>query len=162
MYNKITIIGNLTRDIELRYTAGGTAVASCGIATTRKFKSQDGTQKEDVTFVDITFFGRTGEVANQYLKKGSKLLVEGRLKLDTWEDKNGGGKRSKHSISVENMVMMDNKSNNGETNQSPNQGYQQPQQQTQSTDSGYKNYQAPQQPQQQMPQIDIDEDSIPF
>ena len=109
MFNKTIIVGNLTRDLELKYTQGGTAIGSTGIASTRKFKGGDGAMKEEVLFVDITFFGRTAEVANQYLKKGSKLLVEGRLKLDNWTDQNGG-KRSKHSIVVENMTMLDSKS----------------------------------------------------
>lgn len=108
MFNKVILVGNLTRDIELRYTQGGTAVASTAIATSRKFKAQDGTQKEEVCFVDITFFGRTGEIANQFLKRGSKALVEGRLKLDQWTDQSGA-KRSKHSVSVETMQMLDSK-----------------------------------------------------
>jgi len=69
MYNKIIMAGNITRDIEIKYTQGGSAIASTAIATSRKFKGQDGSQKEEVCFIDITFFGRTAEIANQYLKK---------------------------------------------------------------------------------------------
>jgi len=105
MFNKVILVGNMTRDIELRYTPSGTAVGSTGVAVNRKFKGADGSQKEEVCFVDVTFFGRTAEVANQYLRKGSKILVEGRLKYDTWTDQNGG-KRSKHSVTVENMTML--------------------------------------------------------
>ena len=105
MFNKIILVGNITRDIELRYTQGGTAVSTTAIATSRKYKGQDGTQKEEVCFVDITFFGRTAEVANQYLKRGSKVLVEGKLKLDQWTDQSGG-KRSKHTVTVESMQML--------------------------------------------------------
>ena len=106
MYNKIILAGNLTRDIEIRYTQ--VAIANTAIATSRKFKSQTGEQKEEVLFVDITFFGRSAEIANQYLKKGSKVLVDGRLKLDQWTAQDGS-KRSKHSVAVENLQMLGNK-----------------------------------------------------
>jgi len=95
MFNKIILVGNLTRDIELRYTQSGTGIANTAIATSHKF-TQNGEKKEEVCFVDISFFGRSAEVANQYLRKGSKILVEGRLKLDSWVDQSGQ-KRSKHS-----------------------------------------------------------------
>jgi len=105
MFNKIILVGNLTRDIEIRYTASNLTIGSTGIATNKKFKNQMGEEKEEVMFIDITFFGRTAEIANQYLKKGSKILVEGRLKLDQWTDKNAQ-KRSKHSLVVESMKML--------------------------------------------------------
>jgi len=108
MYNKIILAGNLTRDVEIRYTQGGSAIGSTAIATSRKFKSQTGEQKEEVLFVDLTFFGRTAEIANQYLRKGSKVLVDGRLKLDQWTAQDGT-KRSKHSVTVENLQMLDTK-----------------------------------------------------
>ncbi len=108
MYNKVILAGNLTRDIEVKFTNSGLTIANTAIATSRKFKAQDGQQKEEVMFMDITFFGRSAEVAQQYLHKGSKVLVEGRLKFDQWVDQNGG-KRSKHSISVESMQMLDTK-----------------------------------------------------
>ena len=105
MFNKIILAGNLTRDIEIKYTPGGLQIANTGIATNRKFKSQTGEEKEEVMFIDITFFGRTAEVANQYLRKGSNVLVDGRLKLDQWTDSTGQ-KRSKHSLIVETMKML--------------------------------------------------------
>ena len=105
MFNKVILAGNLTRDVEVRFTASNLAIGSTGIATNRKFKSQTGEEKEEVLFLDITFFGRTAEIANQYLKKGSKILVDGRLKLDQWTDKTGQ-KRSKHSLVVESMKML--------------------------------------------------------
>lgn len=108
MFNKVILAGNLTREIELRNTAGGLAIANTGIACNRKFKSQTGESKEEVLFLDITFFGRTAEIANQYLKRGSKILVDGRLKLDQWTDKSGQ-KRSKHSLVVESMKMLGGK-----------------------------------------------------
>ena len=159
MFNKVIIVGNLTRDIELKYAPSGTAIGNTGIASTRKFKGGDGQMKEEVLFVDITVFGRTAEVMNQYLRKGSKLLVEGRLKLDSWTDQNGG-KRSKHSVTIENMTMLDSKGDNpggggGNYNQPSNSAPQQqaaPQQQQQS-------YQAPS---NTVPEIDINDDEIPF
>jgi len=108
MYNKVIVAGNLTRDIEIKYTQSGSAIGSTGIASTRKFKSATGEQKEEVLFVDITFFGRTAEIANQYLRKGSKVLVDGRLKLDQWTAQDGS-KRSRHSVTVENLQMLGSK-----------------------------------------------------
>jgi single-strand DNA-binding protein len=125
MFNKIILAGNLTRDIELRYTQGGSAIANTAIATSRKF-TQNGEKKEEVCFVDVTFFGRSAEVANQYLHKGSKVLVEGRLKFDQWTD-NNGQKRSKHSVIVETMQMLDNKSQTEMQSQpQPQQTYNEP------------------------------------
>jgi single-strand DNA-binding protein len=204
MFNKVILVGNLTRDIELRYTQGGMAIANTAIATSRKFTS-NGEKKEEVCFVDITFFARSAEVANQYLRKGSKILVEGRLNFDQWVDQNGQ-KRSKHSVTVETMQMLDSKGDNqgggynapaqsgGQSYQQPqqqqaqsyqqpqNSGYQQPQQQqpsygnAQSNNASQQPYGQPQhgynnqanmQSQQMpssndVPEIDIDEDEIPF
>ena len=103
MFNKIVLVGHLTRDIELRYTQSGAAIGSCGIAVTHKY-TLNGEKREETCFIDITFFGKQAEIANQYLGKGSKLLVEGRLKFDQWQDNNGQN-RSKHSIAVESMEM---------------------------------------------------------
>jgi len=108
MFNKVILVGNLTRDIEVRFTASNLAIGNTGIATNRKFKNHMGEEKEEVMFLDITFFGRTAEIANQYLKRGSKILVDGRLKLDQWTDKSGQ-KRSKHSLVVESMKMLGTK-----------------------------------------------------
>jgi len=122
MFNKVIIAGNLTRDIEMRFTASGLAIANTAIASTKKFKAMDGSQKEEVMFVDITFFERIAEVAQQYLRRGSKDLIEGRLKFDQWTDQNGQ-KRSKHSVSVETMQMLDSKGSNQSTNTNqPTQG----------------------------------------
>jgi len=154
MYNKIILAGNLTRDIEIRYTQGGSAIGNTAIATTRKFKSQSGEQKEEVLFVDLTFFGRTAEIANQYLRKGSKVLVDGRLKLDQWTDQQSGAKRSKHSVTVENLQMLDSKqdtqapqqNNQPQTHQAP------PSQPTPTQDQSTL----------QVPEIDINDQEIPF
>ncbi len=109
MFNKVIMAGNLTRDVEIRYLPNGSAVSNTAIATSRKFTAQNGEKKEETCFIDITFFGRSAEIANQYLKRGSKVLVEGRLDFDQWTDQNGN-KRSKHSIVVEAMQMLDSKS----------------------------------------------------
>lgn len=108
MYNKVILVGNLTRDCELRYSTNGSAIAKSAIATSRKF-SVNGEKKEEVCFVDITFFGRSGEIANQYLRKGSKILIEGRLNFEQWVDQQSGQKRSKHSVIVESMQMLDSR-----------------------------------------------------
>ena len=106
-FNKVFLMGNLTRDVEIRHTSGNTAVGNFGIATNRKFKTQSGEQREEVTFVDCEAWGRTAEVMSQYLSKGRPVFIEGRLKLDQWEDKNGGGKRSKLTVVVENFQFID-------------------------------------------------------
>jgi single-strand DNA-binding protein len=104
MFNKVVLLGNLTRDIEIRYSQNNSAIAKTGIATSRKFTT-NGEKKEEVCFVDLTFFGRSGEIANQYLRKGSKVMIEGRLSLDQWTD-DKGQKHSKHSVIVETMQML--------------------------------------------------------
>ena len=206
MFNKVVLVGNLTRDIELRYAQSGSAIANTAIATSRKF-TQNGERKEEVCFIDITFFGRSAEVANQYLRRGSKILVEGRIKFDQWVSQDGS-KRSKHSVIVETMQMLDSKAdaaaqgagdssygaptggsyeapaqqapaqsnyNNNSSQQAPQQQYGQ-QQQQQSYGSGQNNsygsqqkapaqqsYQKQEMPSAQaIPEIDIDEDEIPF
>ena len=110
MYNKVIMVGNLTRDIELRYLPSGSAIAKSAVATSYKYKSSTGEQKDEVCFLDFNIFGRSAEVANQYLKKGSKVLLEGRLVLEQWTDKDGNN-RSKHSLRVDEMKMMDSKNN---------------------------------------------------
>ncbi|MDR1007738.1 MAG: single-stranded DNA-binding protein [Campylobacteraceae bacterium] len=150
MFNRVILVGNLTRDIELRYTPSGMAICTTGIATNHRFKKQDGSQSEEVMFVDITLFGRNAEIANQYLKKGSKVLIEGRLKLDTWNDQNGQ-KRSKHTITVDSLKMMDQKGQDRSEGGNFDEEYRQP------TPSVAQNT-----PKQNIPEIDINEDEIPF
>ncbi|TWU33776.1 single-stranded DNA-binding protein [Novipirellula artificiosorum] len=104
-YNRVILVGNLTRDIELRYTPGGMAVTDIGLAVNdRRKSSTTGEWVEETTFVDVTLWGRTAEVASEYLSKGSPLLVEGRLKYDTWES--DGQKRSKLRVVGERMQML--------------------------------------------------------
>lgn len=154
VFNQFTAVGNLTRDIELRYSQSGTAIANTGLATSRKF-TQNGERKEEVCFIDITFFGRSAEVANQYLRKGSKILVSGRIKFDQWTAQDGS-KRSKHSVIVETMQMLDKKDDSGSQPQGYNHSGQGMNQPTQHEHPQHTDYQ----PQQQMPpqqqQIDID------
>lgn len=104
-YNRIILVGNLTRDPQLSYTPANTAVCKFGIATNRKWKGKDGKEGEEVCFVDCTLFGRGGETFNQYMSKGSAVLVEGRLTLDRWTTPEGD-KRSKHSVFVENFTFL--------------------------------------------------------
>ena len=137
--NKIIMIGHLARDIDLRYTQSQMAIGKTAIAVTRKY-TLNGEKREETCFIDITFFGKQAEIANQYLDKGSKLLIEGRLKFDQWTDNNGQN-RSKHSIAVESMEML------GDAKQN-NQGYQQgapkkPQQQKQPQRQQYSEPQYP-------------------
>src|SRR5882724_11528970 len=100
-FNKVILVGNLTRDPELRYTPKGTAVAKIGVAVNRTWRNEAGETKEEVTFVDVDVFGRTAENVGQYLRKGSPVLVAGRLRLDTWEDKQTNQKRSKLGVVAE-------------------------------------------------------------
>ncbi|MFG0246213.1 MAG: single-stranded DNA-binding protein [Phycisphaerales bacterium JB052] len=113
-FNKVLLMGNLTRDVEIRHTSSNTAVGNFGIAVNRRYKTQSGEQREDVTFVDCEAWGRTAEVMAQYLGKGRSVFIEGRLKLDQWEDKNGGGKRSKLSVVVENFQFVDSNQGGGQ------------------------------------------------
>lgn len=105
MFNKVIAVGNLTRDIELKYLPTGSAIAKSAIATSYKYKSQNGEQKDEVCFLDFNIFGRSAEIANQYLKKGSKVLLEGRLIYEQWTD-SSGTTRSKHSLRVDTMKML--------------------------------------------------------
>jgi len=119
MFNKVILIGNLTRDVELRYTPNGTAIAKFGLATNRTYKdSVTGENKQEVMFIDITVFGRSAEIANQYLAKGRRVLIEGRLVLENWVD-NNGQKRSKHSIVAEKIQFMDSVENKNTKTQNP-------------------------------------------
>src|SRR4029077_8730095 len=112
-FNKVILAGNLTRDPELRYTPKGTAIAKIGMAINRTWKTETGETKEEVTFVDVDAFGRQAEVVAQYMKKGRPLLVEGRLKLDQWEDKNTHQKQSKLKVVLEGFSFLD--SNRGDS-----------------------------------------------
>ncbi len=111
-YNRIVLMGNLTRDPQLSYTPSNTAVCKFGIATNRSWKDREGNAHEDVCFVDCVLFGRGGEVFNQYMGKGRQVLIEGRLKLDQWTTAEGD-KRSKHEVFVENFTFVGGRGEGG-------------------------------------------------
>jgi single-strand DNA-binding protein len=106
-FNKVILAGNLTRDPELRYTPKGTAVGRIGLAINRTWRDEAGQQKEEVTFVDVDAWGKQAETINQYLKKGRPILVEGRLKLDSWDDKQTGQKRHQLRVVMETFQFLD-------------------------------------------------------
>ena len=152
MYNKVIMIGHLTRDIELRYLPSGDAIGKSAIATSYKYKTQSGEQKEEVCFLDFDVFGRSAEILNQYVKKGSKVMVEGRLIFNRWTAQDGTN-RSNHTLRVENFKFLDSKEDNQQqttTNEQTN--YTQDHDIKQSSSK---------QTNEQMPEIDID-DEMPF
>ena len=157
MYNKIIMIGNLTRDIDLKYLPSGAAVAKSSIATSYKYKAQDGSQKEEVCFLEFTIFGRIGEVANQYLRKGSKVLLEGRLILEQWTGQDGSTK-SRHSLRVDEMKMLDSKNSNSIP---PGHQYQTIRESS-SPRENQSTYTRKPSMNATIPEIDIDNDKIPF
>jgi single-strand DNA-binding protein len=105
-FNKVILVGNLTRDPELRYTPKGMAIAKVGLAINRNWTSEGGEKKEEVTFVDVDIFGRTAENVAQYMKKGRPIMVEGRLRLDQWDDKQTGQKRSRLGVVAETVQFL--------------------------------------------------------
>lgn len=144
--NRVLLIGNLTRDPEVKYTPKGTAIAEIGLAINRNYTTESGEKREETTFVDIELFGRLAEIAGEYLKKGRPVFIEGRLKLDTWDDKQTGQKRSKMRVVGEGLQLLGAK--DGETS-APK-----PQPRT-----------PPPRPQPKAPDPDLDapeEDDVPF
>lgn len=111
-YNKVILMGRLTRDIELRNIPSGQAVANFGLAINRKWKAKDGSDGEETTFVDCEAWGKTAEVMAEYLARGRPVLIEGRLKLDQWQDKDGGN-RSKLGVVVDTFQFVDSKPDSG-------------------------------------------------
>lgn len=111
-FNQVVLVGNVTRDIELRYLADGTAVTDVGLAVSEKWKAKDGTTKEDVLFIDCTCWARTAEIAAQYLAKGSPVLFGGKLKQDRWEK--DGQKFSKIKLTVERLQLIGQKGGGGQ------------------------------------------------
>lgn len=124
--NKVILVGNLTRDPDLRQTRNGMAICEFGIAVNRRWRDQGGRDQDDVLYIDVTVWNKAAEHCAQYLQKGSPVLVEGRLHFDQWEDRNGGGKRSRHSVVAETIQFLagrsegqpeDRQSKNGRANQ---------------------------------------------
>ena len=115
--NRFTAIGRLTRDVELRVTPKGTAIATFGLAINRKFKGEDGAQKEEVTFLDFEAWQKTAELCSKYLQKGSEVYIESRAKVDTWDDKTSGQKRSKVKFVIDAVQFLGGREQQGEGNQ---------------------------------------------
>ncbi|VAX42324.1 Single-stranded DNA-binding protein [hydrothermal vent metagenome] len=137
-FNKVILMGNLTRDPEVRYIPSGSAVTDIGLAVNRTwFDKASNTKKEDVTFVDVTLWGRTAEIAGEYLSKGRPVLIEGRLQMDSWEDRETGQKRSKLKVIGEQMTMLGSKGDSGGGGGRQFQGGGQQQQQQQGGSGGH-------------------------
>ncbi len=116
-FNKVILMGNLTRDPEVRYTPKGSAVTDIGLAVNRVYSTDNGEKREETTFVDVTLWGRTAEIAGEYLKKGRPVLIEGRLQLDSWDDKQSGQKRSKLKVIGESMQLLGGRQGSGEADE---------------------------------------------
>jgi len=173
-FNKVMILGRLTRDPEVRFTPSGTPVCDLGLAVGRRIGGGDSGQerREETTYIDVTLWNRQAELAGQYLAKGRELFVEGRLTMDSWEDKNTGQKRTKLKVVCENMQFIGG-GGGGNNNNYGNQGAAPQQQRPAYQNDGYSNP-APQQqqqpvapPQQSAPaepqfEPEVDEDDIPF
>lgn len=138
-FNKVILVGNLTRDVDVRFTPGGSAVCEIGLAVNRSwFDKNSNSRKEEVTFVDVTLWGRTAEVARDYLAKGRSVLIEGRLQLDQWDDRETGQKRSKLKVVGENMTMLGSgNGGNGGGQSQQNQQYNQQQYQQPAGNDGF-------------------------
>lgn len=149
--NMVVLIGNLTRDPEMSYTPKGTAACEISLAVNHKYTTEAGEKREEVTFVEVQLWGRTAEIAGEYLKKGNQAFVEGRLKLDQWDDKTTGQKRSKLRVVCQNLQLLGNKP--------PGEG------------GGRKHDDAPEQPQRKAPAAQqrpapgtesLEQDDVPF
>ncbi len=155
-YNKVFLLGNLTRDPEVRYTPKGSAVADLGIAVNRQYTLDNGEKREEVTFVDVTFWGRTAEVAGEYLKKGRSIFIEGRLQLDSWDDKTSGQKRTKLKVIGEMMQMLGGRPGGGgasDESEEPPRGR---------ASSGGSSHGGSSVPPKSAPPSEPDDDEIPF
>lgn len=159
--NKVFLIGNLTRDPELRVTPKGTAICQFGLAVNRQFKDESGAMRDETTFIDIEAWGKQGELVSKYLTKGSPAMVEGRLKLDQWEDKQSGQKRSKLKVVLDNVQFLSSRAGAG-AGGAPG-GFGQPSMQSDDSDqtSPERHSPPPRAASKASPSGDIDED-VPF
>ena len=167
--NKVMLIGNLTRDIEMKYTPKGSAIAELGLAINRKYKHpESGELKEETTFVDVTLWGRQAEIAKEYLSKGKPVYIEGRLQLDTWDDKQTGQKRSKLRVTGEALQLLGSRGDGGGGGgvSSPDDYDQRPAPRQQSSggggNSGAGNNQQRPKPKPAPAPVQDDDDDIPF
>ena len=152
--NKVLLMGNLTRDPEVRYTPKGTAVTELGIAVNRIYTGENGEKREEVTFVDVTVWGRTAENVGEYLRKGRPVFIEGRLQLDSWEDKQSGQKRNKLKVVADNVQFLGSRGSGGGGG-GPEEGDEAPRSRT---GGGARNAPPPKVPRPAEP----DDDEIPF
>jgi single-strand DNA-binding protein len=163
--NKVMLIGNVTRDPEIKYTPKGSAVTDLGIAVNRVFTPDGGEKREETTFVDVTLWGRQAEIAGEYCKKGRSIYIEGRLQLDSWEDKASGQKRSKLRVVGENFQLLGPRpggsggSGGGEEEYSERPPSERPQRREQPGTAGGGGYSAGRSAAQQPP---LEDDDIPF
>ena len=155
MFNQMQVIGNLTKENDLKYLPSGSAVYKNSVATSHKYKDQSGSTKEEVMFMDIVMFSRSAEIANQYLRKGSKVFLQGRVVLENWVAQDGT-KRSRHILRVETMKMLDSKGSESNITYNPEH---QPDSSSSTPESNH-NYQSPGAMNQVLPEIELDE--IPF
>jgi single-strand DNA-binding protein len=174
-YNKVMLMGNLTRDPEVRYTPKGSAVADLALAVNRTYTADSGEKREEVTYVDIVLWSKLAELAGQYLKKGRAVFIEGRLQMDTWEDKQTGQKRSRIKVVGENMQFVDSRRDGGGDDEGGGGGggYSRPAQSRQSGGGGGGQQRNSQPSRQQQPPANeefnegpitegMEEDDIPF
>ena len=157
MFNQMQLIGNLTKDNDLRYLPSGSAVYKNSVATSHKYKDQSGSAKEEAMFMDIVMFSRSAEIANQYLRKGSKVFLQGRVVLENWVAQDGT-KRSRHILRVETMKMLDSKNSDSTP---PGHQYQTVRESS-SPRENQSNYTRKPSMDVTVPEIDIDNDEIPF
>lgn len=165
--NKVILIGNLTRDPEVRYTPKGSAVTEIGLAINRYYTTESGEKREETTFVDVTLWGRQAEVVKEYCQKGRPLYIEGRLQLDTWDDKQSGQKRSRLRVVAENIQLLGGRQGGGGGG-----GYSGPSEsETYPSEPAGRNYGSnfsspknppPSKPKPSDPDLDPQEDDIPF
>ena len=160
-FNKVMLIGNLTRDPEIKYTPKGTAIADIGLAVNRNYTTDSGEKREEVTFIDVTLWGRVAEIVGEYCKKGRPLFVEGRLQLDTWDDKATGQKRSKLKVVGENIQLLGAREGGGGGGGGEHgEGRSEARPQQQSRPAGRPASPPPRAPAD--PDLDAPEDDIPF
>lgn len=151
---KVIGVFRLARDVEMRYSQSGSAIANFSVVSSKKYKTQSGEQKEETVFIDCSAFGRLGEICNQYLSKGSQVYIVGEMKHEKWEK--DGQKRSKHSITIESLEMLGNKDNSTGGNGYGKQG------ESNYSAPAQNNYSQPSQQPSNIPDIDINDDEIPF
>jgi single-strand DNA-binding protein len=160
--NKVMLIGNLTRDPEIKYTPKGTAIADIGLAVNRNYTTESGEKREEVTFIDVTLWGRVAEIVGEYCKKGRPLFVEGRLQLDQWDDKQTGQKRSKLKVVGDNIQLLGGREGGGGEGRSGGGGGGGESQEGPPSGGGPRKSPPPQKKPPVDPDLDTAEDDIPF